>query len=452
MSNLLTVRSTPRLAGASALLIVCVAPCVFGQTVTIPGSTRPYRAVFGGSTTDPSVRHSFDVTASIEAANEKNDYTQSADSPSPLLRGGVYTGASAGLLYSWNTKNLQIAANAAVNERYYTESDEFTNAGNWVGIGFSTQVGERLRLSANHSLLYSPSYFYGLTPPTPLAVGAVTGADQMPIGDESVWVNDTAASFSYGLTRRGWIEAVASHRLSDFSADSGTGTNSDLRSYSVGGRYRQTLSRNTTLRLGYLYRQGTYGSYATTDSTQSTAVHEIDTGVDYARSLSFTRRTSLDFSVGSALVNPPISEGQQQLVYRVVGDVGLTHEMGRTWRARIGYGRSVGFVEAFPEPVFADNVNVSLNGFFNRRTDLSVNGNMSNGDVGLSASRSRFRTWYGSTRIRMALNGTWALYGEYLYSYQDMGTAILVPSGIPSRLDRQSIRGGLTVWIPLLRR
>jgi hypothetical protein len=195
------------------------------------------------------------------------------------------------------------------------------------------------------------------------------------------------------------------------------------------------------------------GSYAGSGETSLTTFHEIDAGVDYRRSLSFTRRTTLDFSLGSTIVRPPVAEVQRQgLQYRVVGDASLTHEMGRTWRARLGYGRGVGFVEAFPEPVFSDHTNVDLSGFFNRRTELSVIATLTTGDVGLGSGSTRFESWNASARLRVGLNAMWALYTEYLYYYQDLGDARLVPTGVPAGLDRQSIRGGLTFWLPLLRR
>ena len=35
----------------------------------------------------------------------------------------------------------------------------------------------------------------------------------------------------------------------------------------------------------------------------------------------------------------------------------------------------------------------------------------------------------------------WALYGEYLYYSQDLGSAVIVPTGVPPVLDRQTIQG-----------
>ena len=47
----------------------------------------------------------------------------------------------------------------------------------------------------------------------------------------------------------------------------------------------------------------------------------------------------------------------------------------------------------------------------------------------------------------------WAIYAEYfMISTNRIGTAVIVPSGVPSVLERQTIQVGLTLWVPLLRR
>ena len=234
-----------------------------------------------------------------------------------------------------------------------------------------------------------------------------------------------------------------------------------LRSYSAGGRFRYEFSRYGSLRLGYVYRQGQYGFVRT---NAATAIHDIDVGVDYDRPLSLTRRTTIDFSTGSSVVTIPVlsllaeDARQTETQLRIVGEVGVTHEMGRTWRLRLGYNRGVGFAEAFAQPVFADGLNASLNGFFSRRVDFSLNGGFSSGNVGLGAggasqtSNSSFRTWNLSARSRYALGSMWALYGEYPYYSQDLGSATIVPAGVPPVLERQTIQGGLTFWLPLSRR
>lgn len=428
------------------------------------GATRPYRALFGGSTANPDVHHSFDVTGSVWAGYDDNSVPTVTDdvTVSPLLQTGGYLGLSAGVSYAWQSRRIQVGANLGSSTRYYDQISRFYGTTHTASIGMAAQVGERTRFFANQSVSRAPSYLYSLFPQlnesTP---GTIVGGGSFPLGDLSVYVYDTTASADYSVTRRGSLEGVASYRYSDFE-ESGAATTQALRSYAVGGRFRQGLSRYASLRIGYVYRQGHY-NFARANS--SVGVHDIDLGVDYARALSLTRRTTLDFGTGSTIVTIPVIDAAvdpssiTQLQFRVVGNVGLTREMGRSWKLRAGYYRGVGFAEVFAQPVFSDAINVSLNGFLSRRIDLSVNSGLSNGDVGLGrtptgqeALNSSFRTWNFSARTRYALGAMWAIYGEYLYYSQDLGSAFIVPTGVPPVVDRQTVQVGLTLWVPLLRR
>ncbi len=446
-----------RTLGVAIALVVCADAGAWAQTPGASGATRPYRALFGGSTGNPDVHHSFDVTASVLAGYDDNAPAGSFGGGglgSPLLQTGAYTGFSAGLAYAWQGRRVQIGANAGSSGRYYTDEAEYLSTGHFGGIGLAAQLGQRGRVVLNQSVSYAPSYLYSLMPGLGGgALGAPVGGGEFPLGDQAVYVYDTAASVTYGLGRRASIEALGSYRSSDYGEAAGPSM-SGLRSYSVGGRFRQGLTRYASLRLGYVYREG---QYAFTRANASTAVHDIDIGVDYRRALSLTRRTTISFGTGSAIVTAPVTidSAEQKLQFRLVGDVGIEHEIGRTWRARLNYNRGVGFAEAFAQPVFADAVNLSLTGFLARRVDFSANGGMSFGDVGLGSqatAQSSFRTWNATTRLRYAISSMWAVYGEYLYYSQDLGDAVLVPAGVPSVLDRQSVHVGLTLWVPLLRR
>jgi len=433
------------------------------EATQVTGAWRPYRALFGGTTANPDVHHSFDVTTSVLAGYDDNEGLGTTDaSVSPLLRTGSYLGLSGSLAYAWHTQRVQMAGNLGMNTRYYEDTGEFIGTSRGAAFGVAAAVGQRGRIFANQSITYAPSYLYSLALARgSMTPGTVVGGGSYPLGDESVFVYDTNASAAYSVTRRGTIEGLGSYRYSDL-ADSGDTSVEALRSYSVGGRFSQGISRYAWLRLGYTYRQGQYGF---TGTSAAVGIHDIDVGVDYNRALSLTRRTTFDLSTGSALITMPLMESPSsvasgtELQFRLVGQVGLTHEMGRTWRARVGYNRGVGFAEVFAQPVVADGVNVSLTGFAARRVDVSVNGSFSTGEIGLgrtlgtlSTSNSSFQAWNVSARTRYALGSMWAIYAEYFYYSQDLGTAVIVPSGIPSVLERQSIQVGLTLWVPLLRR
>ena len=127
--------------------------------------------------------------------------------------------------------------------------------------------------------------------------------------------------------------------------------------------------------------------------------------------------------------------------------------MGRTWRARVAYDRNVGFVEGLRDPVFSDAVNASVDGFLSRRVDLHAGGGLSLGDTsGAATTQSDVRTYTGSVRIRSAINQSLALFAEYVYYSYNLGTAVITTPGIPQSLDRNTVRVGITAWVPLLRK
>ncbi len=71
---------------------------------------------------------------------------------------------------------------------------------------------------------------------------------------------------------------------------------------------------------------------------------------------------------------------------------------------------------------------------------------------GASTTQSNVRTYTGSARVRSAINQTLALFAEYVYYNYNLGTAVITTPGIPQSLDRNTVRVGITAWMPLLRK
>lgn len=445
-----TVLTPQRCFGVATLLIFLVgASPAFAQAP----AQRPFRGLFGGSAVDPSVHHNLDLTVSVMEAYDDNvlaDAGGGSLSPSSALQAsGYYTGLSAGMSYAWRGKRVRLGANGGTDTRYYRDRQELTGVSHFGAFGVEAEFARRTRLFINQSINYSPSYFFSLLSGfgAPAVGDVIGGGSDYSLADLHARVFDTSVSLSHGITSRASLELISSFRDSNFTNAS---VDRDLRAYGIGGRYLQTLTRNATLRVGYVYREGQYGLIGTRPGT---ALHDIDAGVDYRRALSLTRRTTLDFNVGSTIINAPLQGSESAaLQYRVVGNAGLNREIGRTWRATVGYNRGVGFVEGFGQPVFSDTLNASLNGFFSRRVDFSAIGGLSVGDVGLASSQSGFRTYTASSRVRVAVSSMVALSAEYLYYYYDIGGAVAVPAGVPSSLARNSARVGVSFWLPLLGR
>lgn len=434
------------LAGTAAAVLLCHAASAAAQS----GPGRPYRALFGGATTDPSMHKTLDFTFSLAEAYDDNVQGEGAGGSfgSPLLKSGLYTSLAPGVTYTWTGRRASFNSTAGSNLRYYSKEGELFGSSHFGGVGFTAKIG-RGQLAASQTVNYAPSYFYGLLPSLAPVESSAPAADvsDFATSDEKALLYDTAVNFSQGLSTRTSIRLIGSYQATRFVGDS---VGQDLRSFGVGGRYGYSLSKNATLHLGYVYRKG---QYAFTQNGASTVVHDIDAGVDYHRPLSLSRRTRIDFSVGSAIVNEPAAPGVESgHQYRLLGTATLSHDMGRTWRAKLAYNRGAGFTGGFNQPIYSDGVITSLEGFFSRRVDFYGAGGFSTGSTAsTSVSSDRFSQYVGTARVRAAITPVLAVFGEYVYYNYDLGNAAATAPGVPSELLRNSARLGLTVWLPLVR-
>jgi hypothetical protein len=435
--------------------VVVVAAMTLGPALDAAaqsGPGRPYRAVFGGATTDPSMHQSLDVTLSLAEAYDDNvlgDGSGGGFGPtSPLQVTGMYTVMAPTVSYNWTGRHASFNSSVGSNFRYYGKQGEFIGTSHFGAVGFSSRIGSG-QLAATQTVSSSPSYFYGLLPslsPVGSAV-PVSGTDNA-IDEHNALFSDSTVNFNQELSSRSRVSLLGSYRAATFPDQSAT---QDLRSYGIGGRYGYDLTKNATLHFGYVYRGGQYSEAL---AEAPTVVHDIDAGVDYHRPLSLTRRTRVDFSVGSTIVSSPESQSSDTTrQFRVVGTAALSHDMGRTWRARLSYNRGAGFAGGFNQPVFADAAIASLEGFFSRRLDFHTQGGFSYGSVGRSSiAQNGFRTYTATARLRAALNPVLAVFGEYFYYKYELGADVATVTGVPLNLDRNSVRLGLTVWLPLVRR
>lgn len=431
---------------ALTLAVSCHAAAARAQN-----SPRTSRALFGGAGNDPSLVQSLDASLSLTGAYDdqvvRDAESETRTPASPLQRSGFYNGVAGGLTYGWNGKRIQFAASGGSNGRYYQQARRFIMLNHFGSFGVSTQFLRQTRLFVNQSIAYSPAYLNGLVPNVDaLSIGAVAGAgSDYSVASQQTYLYDTTASVTRSITARSSVAVLADYRFS--AAAPGAGTR-DMKAYSLGGRFQHGVSKNAMLRFGYAYREGQYSA-----GGRPTRVHDIDVGVDYQRALSFSRRTKVNFSTGSTIFDSsPDGFDRARLQYRVVGNAGLHQDIGRTWRANLVYERGIGFSETFRKPVFSDALRVSVDGLVSRRVDFLADGAASFGSVGANAVDNAIRTYQETTRLRFAITARWALYGEYVYYFYNLGRAVDVAAGVQPSLGRQSVRVGLTLWVPLLKR
>jgi hypothetical protein len=255
------------------------------------------------------------------------------------------------------------------------------------------------------------------------------------------------ASYAAGMSVRYQVS-----RRSSLNVTAGTGSqrllddNYDVKTLGYGGAYSYSVSRYASLRLGYRAQVSDYPG-SPMGPRRRYNHRNIDAGVNYARPLSVSRRTTLSFGTGSAIL-----DNELETYYTVTGNASLNHQIGRTWIANVVYVRGLSIVGGFTEPFFADAVNANLQGYLSRHVMLLTSAGFSNGAVGLGSAANNYDSFQATTRLEWALkNDRIGVYANYFYQGYRFDEPPPSATPIPSKVDRHGVSAGLIFRIPLLR-
>lgn len=431
---------------AACAAIVCTAAAADAQ---VERPQRAARGIFGGPAPSPNSPQQLDFSASLFGAYD-DDVTAEGTLGSAVTSGqdlgGVYSGLTMGLSYNRRIgRRASFGSSAGTSLRYYPSLNGHTLApiGQQVAAGFSigSERNERNRLSFGGNASFAPYYALSLLPSTeaPLEIGDGNVAPQ-PV-DSIVTRRETigyggGVQFQRALGRRSSLELNYGINAIDFDEES-----RQQSSQSVGAHYRQNISKALGWKVGYQRADANFGS-----GIDTVANHMIDAGLDFLKPLSLTRRTSLTFSVG-----PSMLQQNDSRQFRIVGDLALNHEIGRTWVARATYHRGVGMVAGLNSAVFSNGVGGALEGLLSQRLDFSAMGSFSTGEFALTGAQNNYDTYQASMRLRAALQRQTAVYIEYVAYRYAFDSRFGLPVGIPGRLVRQGLRTGLSLWLPIIR-
>jgi hypothetical protein len=162
--------------------------------------------------------------------------------------------------------------------------------------------------------------------------------------------------------------------------------------------------------------------------------------------LSISRGTRVSFSTGSTAIKT-----ERGVTYRtqMTGNFRLSHQIGRTWTAFAGYNRSLRFVETLIQPVSSNSVSAGLNGLISRRVQFQSAVRSSLGSVGEFGRNNDYDSYQASAALGVAINTQMNFGLSYSYYSYTFGESVILPIGVPSNVDRQSVRATLTLWAPV---
>lgn len=444
-----------------AVLATLVAGSAWAQPQAPPQDPRavgPYRGLFGGNALDPNSRDQLDFTLSLFGGYDDNVTANDGGSGGfggdPRAQASSsYGGASAALRYARNIfERVSFQAGANASSSYYADLDSLIATSYGANAALNWRINNRTGFNLAQTFSFSPFFAYAFFP----VPGIVEGVDSYEVGyDARVLRQDNVAyattmSFSRNLTKRSTFSVSGNWQRTDFTGESAVRYR-DHQYYGAGAQWTYRLTEHASARLGYGYYTGDYGSAG----ERRLETHNIDVGIDYNRSLSFSRRTRLAFGTGTvayASQRPGTDVTSEEFQFTVIGDARLSHEIGRSWVASAGYNRGVRLMQGFTEPFITDAATFTLGGFLGPRSRLSLVGGVNWGNYGTTAETQRStRVAYVTPSFQFALLRSLALQASYFYYHYrfDEGGAPL-PLGFLPEYSRQGFRVGLSLWVPLL--
>jgi hypothetical protein len=446
-----------------ALLCGVVAPvCRADAQETQPvnqqpvGPPGPFRDIFERPSARPdgqSMTFSFNGYGGYDD-NVISDQLGAGTDPRAQSGGSSLLGADAGLQYVKTVaRRMSFSANAAGQYRYFPDRSSLSQSSLNGGVGLNVQMAPRTRLLLDQSFAYQPYYQLGLFPglgEPDLGQGLPSNLDYAVLKRQSI-ISASNASLEQQLTRKSTLIFNGQYFNQSLGDTPPSETNpngvpqDDVRGFTAGVHFRRQMTRYMSLRIGDEYNRFVYP----TPTRRVLQGNNIDLGVDYARSLSFSRHTSLSFSTGSAIVSV---NGHQ--FADITGNVNMSHLFTRNWRGQVAYNRNLNFVESLNQPLFADSANAQLQGIIHRKLLMTLSGGYVSGRLGLgrnSEENSTLRTGTGAFSLVYAFTNYLRANVEYSYFSYKFSNDQALPGGLRPSFDRNSVRGGLSLVLPLIR-
>ena len=116
------------------------------------------------------------------------------------------------------------------------------------------------------------------------------------------------------------------------------------------------------------------------------------------------------------------------------------------------YNRDTSFEPGFREPLLSDTLTGSISSQLGRRTTWFASVGYRRGSIGFESEGDgggRYNTTNAGGRLTTGLNSHFGVFGDYSYYRYDVPPGATVFTSL-SKFSRQSVSGGLTVWVPLI--
>jgi hypothetical protein len=418
------------------------------QVISRP--TRAFRGLFGGSQTIDPNRTRQELTFSLNALGGYDDNAQegAGDGPPAAPVGPGYTGVfDASLRYFRGRATRQFRLDVGGSHTTYRDVPLPGSTSGIVTVNGQTDWGRRSTIAGTASL----GYFSQLALDGPLA--AVSDPDFSPSAPSLRGVQDRRsiqAGGSATLTRQftNRLRSTAVYAYTNTSYEDEVG---GQESHRIEATFFRRVGRWSSLLGSYEYGNTQFG-LGPSDPGRPLLEHRVSGGFDVQRRLSPSRSWTTSLQAGGLRIeSATVPSLVRYTLWTPFVQATTQVDTWRNWNFVGTYRRGAQALSGIDsaEAFVTDSASASLGGLVNSRVDLVFSGGFSIGSVGEGVeSQSDYTTASGSVQVRVAVTRMLALvtsYHHYRYRFDDT----LLPPGLPSNYQRNALRVGLSLWLPL---
>lgn len=351
--------------------------------------------------------------------------------------------------HRWGTRRNFLESSLIGNLRLASRGIDQQVAGR-SGVRGLASVGRRSSAGAAFGVAYEPTYLFNAFGGLNLAQDSavLTTINQAEGTTEQRWVGTSGSARldrHWTTRQRSEIEYVTSARKPL------TGPGLETETQEVGLRHEWSPLERTSIHFRYHF----------TDNRQNTIIafplRLNHAGVDLSWRRRLVRNRSVSISFGGGATHTrreQLVPGEQQefFVSRFVvpsGSLAMQLNVSAGWALSFNATRDVTMLEGLsPEPFTTEAFALAMIGRLGRHTEVRLTGAYSQGTA-TTSSEGRFETTVGTAQWRYSLARCCAVTAMYMHYDHQFADLAFAPIGFPSSHRRNSIRAGMSFWLPL---
>ena len=422
--------------------------------------SRPERAAEVISRTTDQTRSTQSLAFSLDLLGgyDQNDGDEfqivNPDAPPVLLESSSTGTINAGLAYSRvdRTRVLGVTVNGGTS--YYgggTIQDvgptrNFNGAVTW-----TTPIGSATRFSASQRFLYDSLYSFGAFEPleNDIPIGELPGSSAQGVAELNSVASDTTVGLEQRMGRRNALNGSAGYSLRNYTGSDVTG---DTSSTSANLGWSRQLQRTTSLNVTYGYSNGEYAPLVGGGSTRPLVGHAIQGGMSFSKRLSPRKAAQFSFMFGATRTAAVTGDAEVNYAFWAPSGSGQVRvDIGRSWALSGSYSRGTTALSGLTREAYnSSTLGLSLGGSVGR-VSLAFSGGLAGGATGVGAlESSEYTSYTGGVHASMPIGKNLSTLVEYTYYSYDVSGSAQLPSSLPPAYQRNTIRAGLSLRLPII--